>query len=279
MSGQGEGRDGGQGEGRDGGQREVIHVEGLGMRYGGVVALMDVTLTLKGPQVIGILGPNGAGKTTFIEILEGLRQPTSGTIRLFGEPLLPRRYPHRRIGAVLQREPVLDGVTVREYAELFAALYGVPGGGPMILESAALGQRAQVAVDRLSGGEAQRLFLAAAVVHRPELLFLDEPTAHLDPENRARIVEQVRLLGQGCTVLLCTHNLEEADRICDTVVFLVGGRIKAAGPRAVLIDSVPEVPEAKGGRHRGKVDRSRNRLEDAFFHYCAAALTPQGELL
>jgi ABC-2 type transport system ATP-binding protein len=240
-----------------GGVDEVLAAEGLEKRFGAVEALRGVTFALGGPQIIGILGPNGAGKTTLLEILEGLTRPGRGVVRLFGAPLVGSSYPRRRVGVVLQKELALDGVTVRDYAELFAAIQGVRGGDDRILAMADLGARAGVAVDRLSGGEAQRLFLAAAVVHDPELIFLDEPTAHLDPENKARLFAIIRGLGRTRTVVLSTQDLREADALCDHVMFLVAGRIQAQGSRAELTAAVPPEARREGG------------LEDAFFHFCA----------
>jgi ABC-2 type transport system ATP-binding protein len=246
---------------------EVIAVAALEKRFGETTALRGVTFRLDGPQVIGVLGPNGAGKTTLLEILEGLSAPSSGTYRLFGEPAsVGRRYPRRRVGVVMQREFALDRITVGEYAELFAAIQGVPGGRERILAMAELEAREGVAVERISGGEAQRLFIAAAVVHDPALLFLDEPTAHLDPESKERIAALIRRMGRGRTVILTTHDLREADTVCDHVLFLVAGAIKAEGTRQALIDAVPE--GARNGRG----------IEDAFFHFCAARLGRHGEL-
>jgi ABC-2 type transport system ATP-binding protein len=246
--------------------KEIVAAEGLTKRFGSTAALEGISFTIEGPQVVGILGPNGAGKTTLLEILEGLSDPGAGTVRLFGERLARGRYPRRRVGVVLQSEFVLDRITTRDYAELFAAIYEVKGGVERILAAADLKARADVPVERLSGGEAQRLFIAAAVVHEPELLFLDEPTAHLDPENKARVGEVCRALGRERTVIVTTHDLHEADVICDHVIFLVGGRVRAAGPREELVAAVP--PEKRRGRG----------LEDAFFHYCAARIDAQGAL-
>ncbi len=230
---------------------EVIAVESLTKRFGTTTALRAVSFVLQGPQVIGILGPNGAGKTTLLELLEGLSSPTEGKVRLFGEPLVLPEYPRRRIGVVMQREFALDQITVAEYAALFAAIYGVRDGGPRILSRAGLDKRADVALEKLSGGESQRLFLAAAIVHDPELVFLDEPTAQLDPENKARIGKDIRNLAERSTVVITTHDLREADAVCDHVLFLVDGEVKAEGPRRSLIESA-------GGK----------TIEDAFFHYC-----------
>lgn len=246
--------------------QEIAAAERLSKRFGDVVALRDVTFTLEGPQIIGILGPNGAGKTTLLEILEGLSRPTGGSVRLFGEPLGAGPYPRRRVGVVMQREFALDKITVEEYADLFAAIQNVKGGRETILASAGLEARARVGVERLSGGEAQRLFIAASVVHGPALLFLDEPTAHLDPESKSRIGALLRDMAAARTVIVTTHDLREADAVCDHVLFLVDGQVKAAGPRQELIDAVP----AHSRKGRG--------IEDAFFHFCSARITAQGHL-
>ncbi|MFO0758633.1 MAG: ABC transporter ATP-binding protein [Byssovorax sp.] len=243
--------------------REIIAVRGLSKRFGEVVALRDLTFTLEGPQIIGVLGPNGAGKTTLLDILEGLASPSEGEVRLFGAPIAP--YPRARVGVVLQREMLLDRVTVREHAELFAAIYGVANGEEEILHRASLGHRANVPVTRLSGGEAQRLFIATAAVHRPALLFLDEPTAHLDPENKQQIGAMLREMGKERTVVLTTHDLREADALCDYLLFLVDGRVRAEGRRDTLVAAVP------GG------DRGGHGVEDAFFHFCSLRLLPGGE--
>jgi ABC-2 type transport system ATP-binding protein len=253
--------------------KEVLAAEGLSKRFGATEALRGVTFAVEGPQVVGILGPNGAGKTTLLEILEGISPPGGGSVRLFGADLSLtasgwRRsiYPRRRVGVVLQREFALDAITAGDYAELFAAIQGVRGGEGRILRAAGLEARRSVPVERLSGGEAQRLFIAAAVVHDPDLVFLDEPTAQLDPENKARVGELMRSLGRTRTVVVTTHDLREADAVCDHVIFLVGGRIEAQGPRDALLAAVPEEK------------RKGHGLEDAFFHFCSARLDERGVL-
>jgi ABC-2 type transport system ATP-binding protein len=244
----------------------VIGADGLSRRFGATEALAGVTFSVRGPGVVGVLGPNGAGKTTLLSILEGLAAPGGGEARLFGRAIGAGRYPRRRVGVVLQQEPTLDGITARDYADLFAAIHGVRGGSDRILARADLIERARVHVDRLSGGEAQRLFLAAAIVHDPELVFLDEPTAHLDPENKARLGALVRELAKDRTIVLTTHDLREADQVCDHVLFLVGGRIRADGSREALVAAVPEA------------ERRGQGLEDAFFHFCAARIGEGGTL-
>ncbi len=242
--------------------RETVAARGITRRFGDVHALRDVSFTLDGPQLIGILGPNGAGKTTLLDILEGISAPSSGSVRLFGEPIAP--YPRRRVGVVLQRELLLDRTTVREYAELFAAIHGVRRGEDEILRCSGLASRAGVPVTRLSGGEAQRLFIAAAVIHAPDLLFLDEPTAHLDPESKKEVGEMLRQMSRERTVVLTTHDLREADALCDHLLFLVDGTVRAEGPRDTLVAAVP-------GGERGGLG-----VEDAFFHFCALRLMPGG---
>lgn len=245
---------------------EILAARGIDKRFGDVTALSSVSVHLAKPGVLGVLGPNGAGKTTLFAILEGLMAPSSGTVEIFGEAISERSYPRDRVGVVLQREASLDGMTARDYAELFSAIHRVERGAEKILAGAKLSARRDVLVERLSGGEAQRLFLATACVHEPALLFLDEPTAHLDPAVKRELGASIRAMAARRAVLLSTHDLREAEGVCDEVIFLVGGEIKARGAPADLIASLP--PEAKRGRG----------LEDAFFHVCGARLGDGGEL-
>lgn len=233
--------------------REAVAAEKLSKRFGEVVALDEVTLMLEGPQVIGIIGPNGAGKSTLLDLLEGLAEPTSGAVRILGGPIDP--YPRARVSVVLQRECTLDGVTVGEWAELFASIAG--GRASAILAEAGLTERARVPMVRLSGGEAQRLHLAVAIANEPELLFLDEPTAHLDPDDKRRFGERIRRQGEARTVVLSTHDMREAELLCDHLVFLDRGRVRASGAKAELLEGVGSV-------------------EDAFFHYCSARIGAGG---
>lgn len=241
-------------------RREIVAVEHVSKRFGAIAALDDVSFAIRGPGATAILGPNGAGKSTLLDIVEGLADPDSGAVRLFGENVSARSYPRRRVGVVLQREFVMDRVSTAEYAELFAEIHGVRGGRERILSEARLTDRARTMLSRLSGGEAARLFVAAATVHDPELVLLDEPTASLDPENKRRMGAWLAELARTRTVVVTTHDLREADAFCDDLVFLVGGKLRAAGPRAELAAQVP-------------ADRRTGRdAEDAFFHLCRADL-------
>jgi ABC-2 type transport system ATP-binding protein len=134
----------------------------------------------------------------------------------------------------------------------------VKGGREKILREAKLEERAKVSVDRISGGEAQRLFIAAAQVHEPDLLFLDEPTAHMDPPSKAELGAWLREVAKKRTVVITTHDLAEADAICEYVVFLVRGKVRAHGTREELVDAVPE--EKRAG------------IASAFFHFCAVRI-------
>ena len=244
--------------------REIIHAEAIGKRFGDLIALEDVSFTIEGPGIVGVLGPNGAGKTTLLDILEGLSAPTFGAYRLFGRPATP--YPRRRIGVVMQKEAHLERITVREYAELFSVIFGVKNGAEKILEGARLVHRAGTAVTRLSGGEAARLHINAAVVHDPDLVFLDEPTAHLDPENKRLVGELLSDLARKRTLFLTTHDLYEAEVLCDKLLFLVGGKLRAGGTKDELVAKVP-----KDKRHGLGV-------EDAFFHFCAIRIARGGSV-
>ncbi len=238
---------------------EVVGAQGLCQAFGDVQALKDVSFSVEGPGLVALLGPNGAGKTTLLDILEGLSSQSAGEYRLFGEsygPKLPRGYPKRRVGVVMQREARLERIRVAEYAELFAAIHGVRRGAQSILERAELTQRGDQRLVRLSGGEAARLFIATALVHEPELVFLDEPTAALDPESKHNVGDWLLELATERTILMATHDLREADRLSQFLIFLVGGEVRAWGNRRELVQNVP----ARKRRGLG--------VEDAFFHYC-----------
>jgi len=237
-----------------------VVVDRVARRYGAVEALSDVSFRIERGGITGLLGPNGAGKTSLFDLLAGLAKPSSGAISLFGEPLLGRPYPRRRVGVVLQREFIPDQITVREYAQLFAAVHGVADGAQRIVQLARLAAREKVGVEQLSGGEAQRLFVAASLVHTPELLLLDEPSAGLDPQSKRELGDVLRHVAKTTSVLIATHDISEAERLCDSCLFLVGGRLRASGATSELLTNA-------GARD----------LEEAFFHYCGARVNAQGD--
>jgi ABC-2 type transport system ATP-binding protein len=197
-----------------------------------------VTFEVAHGEFYGILGPNGAGKTTTLEILEGLRKPDEGTARLLGEPSWPRnRRLLSRIGVQLQASAFFEKLTAREQIRTFASLYGVSTErADAMLDTVGLREKAGVRDNRLSGGQAQRLSIACALVHDPELVFLDEPTAGLDPQARRNLWDLLRKINSsGRTVVLTTHYLDEAEILCDRVAVMDHGRILRVGSPAELV--------------------------------------------
>ena len=219
----------------------AVSVSGLVVRYGSLVAVDGVSFSAEAGEVLALLGPNGAGKTSTVEILEGYRRPDGGSVRVLGlDPVADRRRLTPRIGVMLQRGGVYPGIRPLEALRLFAAFYPDPLDPAELLDRVGLGGVARSTWRSLSGGEQQRLSLALAVVGRPEVAFLDEPTAGVDPGGR-RVVRQVvrELAGGGAAVVLTTHELEEAERVADRVVIIDRGRVVAAGTPAELTSAGP----------------------------------------
>ena len=217
----------------------AVFVASLVVRYGPVTAVDDVSFTAQAGQVLALLGPNGAGKTTTVETLEGYRRPHAGTVSVLGlDPMVDHAALTPRIGVMLQQGGVYPGIRPREALRLFAAFYRDPEDPDELLERMGLASVAGSTWRRLSGGEQQRLSLAMAVVGRPEVAFLDEPTAGVDPGGR-RVVRQVvrDLADGGAAVVLTTHELEEAERLADRVVIIDRGTVVAAGTPAELMAS------------------------------------------
>ncbi len=217
---------------------DVVRTRGLRKRYpDGTEALRGVDLSVTSGAVVGLLGPNGAGKTTLAEILEGLRRPTGGSVSVLGmDPTDRSRALQARIGVQLQETAFPEALTVREVIRLFGAFYVDPEPVETILSRVGLEEKATSRTPTLSGGERQRLALGLALVNRPDLLILDEPTAGLDPAARRRLHALVReLSGEGRTILLTTHYVEEAESLCDRVLMLRGGRIVADGTPFELV--------------------------------------------
>ncbi|HZT72601.1 MAG TPA: ABC transporter ATP-binding protein [Terriglobales bacterium] len=206
---------------------------------GGVEAVRGLDLEIPRGECFGLLGPNGAGKTTTIEILEGLSAPTAGEVRILGLPWRGHEMDLRqRMGISLQETRLSEKLTVRETINLFAAFYARPRPVTEVLEEMALTEKVNAWVGKLSGGQRQRLAVATALVGNPELLFLDEPTTGLDPQSRHQLWDVIRRFqSAGGTVLLTTHYMEEAERLCDRVAIVDHGRIIALGSPGELIES------------------------------------------
>src|SRR5262249_12366667 len=189
-------------------------------------------------EFFGILGPNGAGKTTTLEILEGLRKPDGGELSVLGLPPWPRNAALLpRIGVQLQASSFFERLTAREQIRTWASLYGVPSRqADHMLEVVGLGDKADARTEQLSGGQAQRLSIACALAHNPDVVFLDEPTSGLDPQARRNLWDVLGgLNSQGRTVILTTHYLDEAEILCDRVAIMDSGRILENGPPAALV--------------------------------------------
>jgi ABC-2 type transport system ATP-binding protein len=209
----------------------VIQVENLYKTYGTVQALRGVSFTVEQGEVFGLLGPNGAGKTTTIEILEGMRTPDGGLARVCG--LDPERSGEKfkeRIGAVLQSTSLPDKIRVKEAIDLFANFYRDRANTDDLLKRFQLDEKRTAFYSQLSGGQKQRLALAMALVNNPKFVFLDEPTAGLDPQVRREIYEIIeQMKREKKTVLLTTHYIEEAERLCDRVAVVDNGKVIAMG--------------------------------------------------
>lgn len=209
----------------------IIQVEGLYKSYGNVAALRGVSFAVEKGEVFGLLGPNGAGKTTTVEILEGMRTPDRGMARVSGlDPEKNSQEFKKKIGAVLQSTSLPDKLRVKEAIELFAQFYRQRANTDDLLRRFQLEEKRGAYYSQLSGGQKQRLALAMALVNDPQVVFLDEPTAGLDPQVRREIytiIEQLKL--EKKTVLLTTHYIEEAERLCDRVAIVDYGRVIATG--------------------------------------------------
>ena len=209
----------------------AVVVEHLLMEYGGKRAVDGLSLSVAQGTVTAVLGPNGAGKTTTLETCEGYRRPQSGRVRVLGlDPQTQRRDLLPRIGVMLQNGGAWSGVRAVEMLEHLAALHAHPLPVPMLVDRLGLGSCGRTPYRRLSGGQQQRLALAMAVVGRPELVFVDEPTAGMDPQARRTTWDLLdELRRDGVTIVLTTHYMDEAERLADQVHVIDRGRLIASG--------------------------------------------------
>jgi ABC-2 type transport system ATP-binding protein len=223
----------------------AIQCRDLRKTYDGKVeAVRGLNLEIQAGECFGLLGPNGAGKTTTIEILEGLSEPTSGEVSIFGHSWREDEREMREwLGISLQETRLSEKLTVRETIELFASFYREPRSSEEVIEQLQLTEKADSWVGKLSGGQRQRLAVATALVCNPKILFLDEPTTGLDPQSRRQLWDIIRQFQRdGGTVLLTTHYMDEAERLCDRLAIVDHGQIIAEGSPADLINRL-------GGHH------------------------------
>ena len=219
----------------------VIAVRGLIKRYGALTAVDGVSFSVNAGEVFGILGPNGAGKTTVLECVEGLLKPDSGSISVLGLDVLKETNAVKdRIGVQLQASAYFDHLTVREILKLFGSFYSRRETPDDLLERVGLAEKANTTVGKLSGGQKQRFTIAATLVNRPEVVFLDEPTTGLDPQARRNLWDFIDSIhADGHTVVLTTHYMEEAQTLCDRVAIMDQGRIVAMDTPVNLVRSLP----------------------------------------
>jgi ABC-2 type transport system ATP-binding protein len=220
---------------------------------GKVEAVRGLSLEIQAGECFGLLGPNGAGKTTTIEILEGLLEPTSGEVTILGQTWRDNaRELRERLGISLQETRLSEKLTVRETISLFSSFYREPRSPQAVLELLQLTEKADSWVGKLSGGQRQRLAVATALVGNPKILFLDEPTTGLDPQSRRQLWDLIRSFQKaGGTVLLTTHYMDEAERLCDRLAIVDHGQIIAEGTPADLIERL-------GGHHVVEFEVSGN---------------------
>ena len=227
-------------------RESVIEVENLSKAYGDVRAVDGLSFDVGKGEIFGFLGPNGAGKTTTLSVLEGLLRADGGRVTVLGMDVgRHARAIKRRIGVQLQSASLLPDLTVLEQVQTFARLYGCRPGREAIgalLEQVGLGGKQFAFPEQLSGGQQQRLSLALALINRPEIVFLDEPTTGLDPQSRRVLWEMIRgLRREGRTVVLTTHYMEEAEALCDRVGIIDFGKLVALDTPGALINRLAGV--------------------------------------
>ena len=215
----------------------VIEVDNLSKRYRDQVAVHDISFSVERGEIFGIVGPNGAGKTTTVECVEGLRTPDGGSIRVLGlDPMRDGAELRPRIGAQLQESALPDRMKVWEALDLYGSFYPRPADQRRLIDELGLGDKRETQFGKLSGGQKQRLSIALALVGDPEIAVLDELTSGLDPNARRDtwdLIEQVR--ERGVTVVLVTHFMDEAERLCDRVAVVDAGRVVAINSPAGLV--------------------------------------------
>ena len=246
----------------------IIQVEDLRKSYGDLKAVDGVSFAVGAGEVFGILGPNGAGKTTTVEILEGMREPDSGTALINGIDV--QKYPRevkKVVGIQLQSSAFFDRLNLAEILDVMASIYRRQINAMELLGTVELADRAKSLFRDLSGGQKQRFSVASTLVNDPVLLFLDEPTTGLDPQARRHMWELIqRFKSEGRTVLLTTHYMEEAAELCDRVAIMDHGKIVAMDRPAALVDNL-----ISRGFEKERVESLAN-LEDVFLDITGRAL-------
>ena len=235
----------------------IISVQNLTKRYGDFIAVDAISFDVYPGEIFGILGPNGAGKTTTMEIMEGIRKPTSGTIILDGKDVLHETDAVKSvIGVQLQASTFFEGLTLCELLDTFASLYGKDVDAMELLREVQLDEKAKSQVKELSGGQKQRFSIAVGLVNNPKVLFLDEPTTGLDPQARRNLWDlATQIRKRGTTIIITTHYMDEAETLCDRIAIMDHAKIVALDTTDKLLDSM-EIKE--------EMVLKRGTLEDVF---------------
>ncbi len=240
--------------------KSIIDVIDLQKTYGDTVAVNSISFSVQKGEIFGILGPNGAGKTTTLEMIETMRPIDNGKVLIDGIDVAknPQAIKHI-IGVQLQSTAFMDKLTLRELLMLFSSFYGHQADPDKLLEQVQLTEKTKSTVDTLSGGQLQRFSIATALVNKPKVIFLDEPTTGLDPQARRNLWELVASLkSSGITVLMTTHYMEEAEVLCERVAIMDGGNI-------ITIDSPKNLVKQLLGRgFKKKQPVEQASLEDVF---------------
>ena len=224
----------------------VLQTEGLTKRYGSLVAVQDLSLQVSEGEVFGLLGPNGAGKTTCINMMCGLLKPDAGRVMVHGAPIAGGRADVRaRVGVCPQDVVIWERLTCLEQLQFIGQMYGLAGRealarGKQLLDELDLAEKRDRQAHTLSGGMKRRLNLALALVHAPDIIVLDEPEAGLDPQSRVKVREYIRSLARVKTVILTTHNMDEADRVADRIAIIDHGKL--------LVQDTPEALKRRVGQ-------------------------------
>jgi len=238
----------------------IISVQHLVKKYGDFTAVNDLSFEVEEGEVFGLLGPNGAGKTTTLEIIETLREKTSGTVMVDGKNL--DEHPNeikKVIGVQLQAAGFYPNLNLKELIDLFAGLYNVKTDAMALLKSVNLEDKAKNKFKELSGGQKQRFSIATTIINKPKIIFLDEPTTGLDPQARRNLWDLIReLKASGTTVVITTHYMDEAEELCDRVAIVDTGKIISLNTPDALIDNLI----ATGFERKKKVKEAN--LEDVF---------------
>ena len=246
----------------------IIKVKDLTKKYGDFVAVRGISFEVGKGEVFGILGPNGAGKTTTLEMIEGLKTPTSGTILLDGKDVVKETDAVKRvIGVQLQASTFFENLNLYELIDTFAALYGRTVDPMQLLAEVELTDKAKNEAKELSGGQKQRLSIAIGLVNDPKVLFLDEPTTGLDPQARRHLWDLVQAIkNKGTTVVITTHYMDEAEILCDRVAIMDGGKIIELSTPKKLVDKLLATGFSK------PVLQQQANLEDVFLNLTGHAL-------